>query len=164
MGDLDNSLKVRHVVARVANALNVDSLGLVIDGGRNVLGLVAVDELSGDAKAGKEDLKLIVSAAVEVGGGDNVIARVRQRRNGHELRCLAGRGSHSSNTALKRGDPLLEDVDRGTRGLSVFPSHSVWLTFHMHVDSLHDAGVDVAELLEPEEAGAVSRVIEDIAL
>ena len=68
VGDLGNSLNIRNVVPRVANALNVDGLGLVVDGGGNVLGLVAVDELGLDPEAGKEDLELVVGATVEVGG------------------------------------------------------------------------------------------------
>jgi hypothetical protein len=43
--------------------------------------------------------------------------------------------------ALERGDALLEDV-RGR---------------------VHDPGVDVAEFLEPEEAGGVGGVVEDVA-
>lgn len=37
-------------------------------------------------------------------------------------------------------------------------SRSCWLC------SLHDSGVDVAKLLEAEQAGAMGRVVEDIAL
>ena len=43
--------------------------------------------------------------------------------------------------ALERGDALLEDVRR----------------------RVHDPGVDVPELLEPEQAGGVGRVVEDVA-
>ena len=42
--------------------------------------------------------------------------------------------------AFERGDALLEDVGR----------------------RVHDAGVDVAELLKPEEAGGVVGVVEDV--
>jgi hypothetical protein len=77
VGNLDNGLEVGHVVPRVADALDVDCLGLVVDSRGKVLGLVAVDELGGDAEAGEEDLELVVSAAVQVRRRDDVVARVR---------------------------------------------------------------------------------------
>jgi hypothetical protein len=118
VGDLGNGLKLGHVVARVADALNVDGLGLVVDGGGNVLGLVALDELGRDAEAREEHLELVVGATVQVRGRDDVVARVRQRRDGHELGGLAGRGGHGSNATLESGDSLLEDVDGGAAGVS----------------------------------------------
>lgn len=46
VGDLGDGLEVGHVVARVANALYIDSLvGVVVNGGSNVLGVVSVNEL-----------------------------------------------------------------------------------------------------------------------
>lgn len=142
MRRLGNGLNVGDIIPRVADALNVHSLGLVVDGSANVLGLVAVDELGLDAQAGEEDLELVVGAAVEVGGGHDVVAGLGEGRDGDELGALArGRGQRGD-TTLESGDALLEDV-------------------HGRV---HDAAVDVAELLEAEEPRAVGRVIEGVAL
>ena len=113
VSDLGNSLKVGHVVARVTDALDVDGLGLVVNGGGNVLGLVAVDKLGGDAQAREEHLELVVGAAVEVGRGDNVVAGLGNSGNGDELRCLARRGGKGSNSSLESGDALLKDVVGG---------------------------------------------------
>jgi hypothetical protein len=113
VGHLGDGLELGHVVARVADALDVDGLGLVVDGGGDVLGPVAVDELGGDAEAREEHLELVVCAAVQVRRRHDVVARVRQRGDGHELRRLPGRGGHGGDTALERRDPLLEDVDGG---------------------------------------------------
>lgn len=110
---LDDGLKVRDVVARVADALNVNGLGLVVDGGGNVVGAVAVDELGRNAVPREQHLELVVGAAIQVGRRHDVVARVRERRDGDELRGLAGRCGHSRDAALKRGDSLLEDVDGG---------------------------------------------------
>ena len=118
MGHLGNGLELGHVVARVADALNVDGLGLVVDGGGDVGGAVARDELGVDAEAREEDLELVICAAVQVRCRHNVVARVRQGGDGHELRSLARRGRHGSDTALERGDPLLEDVDGGAGRVS----------------------------------------------
>jgi hypothetical protein len=51
VGDFCNGLKVRDVVTWVSNGLNVDSLGAVVNGCGNVIGLVAPHELGGDSQA-----------------------------------------------------------------------------------------------------------------
>lgn len=113
MSHLGNSLKVRHVVAGVSDALEVDGLCLVIDGGLNGLGVVALDELCGDAVALECDLELVVGAAVEVGGGDNVVAGLGESSEGEELSGLTRGGGQSSNAPFKGCYPLLEDIDGG---------------------------------------------------
>lgn len=138
VGDLCNGLKVGNVETGVTDSLDVNGLGLLVNGSSNVLGLVAVDKLGGDTKTGEEDLELVVGASVEVGSSDNVITDVGERGNSHKLRCLAGRRSDSGDTTLESSDTLLEYV------------HS-WV---------HDTAVDVSKLLESEETGAVGRVIE----
>ena len=114
VGGGDNGLKVGYVVARVADALDVDSFGLVVDGGGQLLGLVSVDELGGDTQTGQDDLELVIGAAVEVGGRNDVVAGVGEGRDGEELGGLAGGGGKGSDTALKGGNALLKDIDRGT--------------------------------------------------
>lgn len=113
MGNLGNSLKIGYIVLGVTNALDVDSLGLVVNGSGNGLWVVAVDKLGVDAKAGKEDLELVVGATVKVGGGDDVVASMGEGVDGNELSGLAGGGSQSSDTTLKGSYPLLEDIDSG---------------------------------------------------
>lgn len=119
VGDLGDGLEFGHVVARVTDALDVDSLGLVVDGGRDVLGAVPIDELGRDAEAREEHLELVVRAAVEVGCRDDVVATVGERRDGHELRGLAGGGSHRRDTTLEGSDSLLEDINRGAECVSL---------------------------------------------
>lgn len=87
--DLDNGLEIGHVVPGVADAFDVYGLGLVVDGGGEVGGLVAVDELGRDAEARQEYLELVVGAAVQVGCRHDVVARGRERRDRHELRGLS---------------------------------------------------------------------------
>lgn len=111
VGDLGNGLEIGNVVPGVTNALDVDGLGLVVDEGGNVLGLITVGELGLDAKAGEQDLELVVGATVEVGGGDNVVAGVSEGSDGDELGSLARGGGNSGDTALKSSYPLLEDID-----------------------------------------------------
>ena len=69
-----------------------------------------------------------------------MVAGLAQRGDGEKLGGLAGGGREGGDAALERRDALLEDVGRRVR----------------------DAGVDVTELCEAEEAGAVLGVIEDV--
>ena len=100
----------------VSNALDVDSLGLVVNCGSNVCWVVSVDKLGLDSESWEEDLELVVCASVEVRGRDDVISGVGKSCNGHELCGLAGRGGNGSNTSLEGSHSLLKDIDRGLEG------------------------------------------------
>lgn len=113
VGYLGNGLQVRYVVSRVADALEEDGLCVVVDGGGNVLGVVALDKLGGDAVALEGDLELVVGAAVEVRGGDDVVAGLGESSEGDELGCLARGGGQSSSAPFKGCYPLLKDIDGG---------------------------------------------------
>lgn len=88
MRNLGNSLQIRHVVARVADTLDVDGFGLVVNQGRNLLRVVAIDEFSLNTKTGQENLELVVGTAVQVRCGDDVVASVGERVNGDKLGTL----------------------------------------------------------------------------
>lgn len=140
MCSLGNGLKVRNIVAGVTNRLDVDSLGTVINSRGNILRLVTLNELGSDPHAWERNLELVVGAAVQVAGGDDVVSGMGEGRDGHELGGLTGGGSNGGNTTFQGCNTLLEDIDCG----------------------VHDSAVDVAELLEAEEPRAVGRVIEDV--
>lgn len=116
MRHLGDGLKVRHVVPGVPNGLDVDGLGAVVDGGRDGLGAVSLDELGIDAEAREQDLELVVGAAVQIAGGHDVVSDMGQRRDGHELGGLAGGCCHGGDTTFERGDALLKDIDGGLEG------------------------------------------------
>ena len=139
---LHNGLKVRDIVFRISDRLDIDCLRPVIDSSGDILWLIAVDEFRLDPETGKEDFELVVCAAVEVAGGDDVVPCVREGCNRHELRRLAGGGGNGGDTTFEGSDPFLENVHRG----------------------VHYPGVDVAELFEPKEACAMGRVVEDEGL
>ena len=140
VGDLGQGLEVGHVEARVADRLDVQGAGARVDGLGEVLRVVSRDELRADAEPGKGDLELVVGAPVQVAGGDDVVAVLKDRGESQELRGLAARGGEGRGSAFEGGDPLLEDV-RGR---------------------VHDPGVDVPELLEREEARPVVGVVEGV--
>jgi hypothetical protein len=70
----------------------------------------------------------------------NAVSRLRQVQQRKRLRALPAAGGHGRHPALQLGDPPLEDVGGG----------------------VHDAGVDVPELLEPEQAGRVVGPVEHV--
>ena len=81
-----NLLKVRNVVSGIANGLDIDGLGIVIDQGLEVLGIIALDKFGLDAQSWKEDLHLVVRAPIQVRRGNDVVACVCQSGKGHALR------------------------------------------------------------------------------
>lgn len=113
MRDLGDGLEIRHVVARVPNALHVDGLGLVINQGSNLLWVVAIDKLGLDAQSRQKDLELVVSATVQVRSGDDVVASMCKGINRNKLGALARRSSKSSYAAFEGCNSLLKYVDSG---------------------------------------------------
>jgi len=76
----------------------------------------------------------VVGAAVERGGGDDLVAGAGEGKDGKGLGGLARGGGQRGDSAFERGDALLKDVGGG----------------------VHQPGVDVAKLLQREEAAAWS--------
>lgn len=111
MGDLGQTLKIRDVVLWVSDALDVDSLGILVNCGGEIGWVLSLDELGGDAESWEQDLQLVVCASVEVRGGDDVVSSMCERGNGHELSSLSGCCCDCCDTALEGCDSLLEDID-----------------------------------------------------
>ena len=133
--------EVRHVQPRVADRLHVDRLRRLVDGVRERPRIVAVHEAGGDAQPPQRVLEQREGAAVEGRRGDDGIARLRQVQQRQRLRRLPAGHRHRRRAALQLRDAPLEHVGR----------------------RVHDARVDVAELLEPEQAGRVLRPVEHVA-
>ena len=93
MGYMGQGGKVRHVELGVANALHVEGLGVLIDRLPEGFGIVAFHQLDPNAQARQRHLELVVGAAIEIAGGDNVIPRLGQGAEGEKLgRLTTGRG------------------------------------------------------------------------
>lgn len=88
MSHLHDCVKVGYVVPWVTNALEIDSLCVVVDGLFEVFRFITCDKLGLDSESGKRDLQLIVGTSVEVGRADDVVARDCQSCNCHELSRL----------------------------------------------------------------------------
>lgn len=89
MSNLDNRVEIRDIVCRISDGLDIHSLGAIIDGSSNLVGVVSVDKLGGDAETRKEDLELVVGAAIEVARGYDIVAGLGESGQGQELGCLS---------------------------------------------------------------------------
>ena len=115
-------------------------LGAAVDGRAQAVEVVGIDEPHRDAQLRQRVVEQVVGAAVERSGGDDLVARRGQRDDGERLRRLARGQRQPRDAAFERGNALLEDV--GGR--------------------VHDAGVDVAELLQREQPGGMVGIVEDV--
>jgi hypothetical protein len=140
MRDLGQALYVEHVEFRVADRLGVDGFRPVVDGLLEAVVVGRVHEADGDAELRQRVVEEVVGAAVERGGRDDLVAAAGERQNCERLGGLARGEREPGRAAFERGDPLLEDICR----------------------RVHDARVDVAELLQGEEARGVVSVVEDV--
>ena len=140
MGQGSQGFEIGDVEAGVAHRLDIDGLGVLIDLGLEALRLIPIGKFDVDAQPGELNLELVVGAAVEKGGGDQVVTSLHEVGDGQKLRRLARGGGHRSHTALQRRHPLFKDIGGG----------------------VHQAGVDVPEFLQPKKIGAVLGVIEDV--
>jgi len=156
--DLCNGLEVGDVVPGVTDTLDVDGLGLVVDGSREILSLVAVHDLGMEAEPREQHLELVVGPTVEVGGGDDVVTGVHQSSDGHELCALARGGGHSGDASLQRSYSLLKDIDRRLYKIALSElCHTVNLKCRSAY--IHSTAVEESELLECEETSGTCTAI-----
>ena len=141
VGNGGDRLEVWHVETRVADRLDVDGLRLGVDRGIEFGRLGAVDELEIDAVLRQCVLEEVVRPTVKRRTGNDVIADAGKVEDGERLSRLAGADGQGPDAALESGHALFE-----------YP-----------VGGVHDPGVDVAELLQAEEAGGMVGIVEDVA-
>ena len=106
---------------------------------RNASGFCESTNFTVAAQLGQRVMEELVGAAVEVVGRYDLVAHLRDVQQGQRGRRLPGRHGQRAGAAFDRGDALLEHV--GGR--------------------VHDARVDVPELLEGKQVGRVVGVLED---
>ena len=131
--DAGDGLDVQHVDQRIAQRLAVHGAGVGADGAAEVVRVFRVDEGGLYAQAREADAELPDAAAVQRGGGDDVVAGLEDRQQRRHLRRHAGRAGQRGPAAFERSDALLQ---------------------HRH-RRIADAAVDVAEGLQVEQAGGV---------
>ena len=137
--DRGDGLDVEDVALRVADGLAEERLGVVLHQRLPGLRVVRVlDEGDRDAELGQRVVQQVVGAAVQRGGGDDVVAGLGEVQDRQRRRGLPAGHRERRDAALERGDALLERVLR----------------------RVHDPRVDVAELGQREEVGGVLGVAE----
>jgi|GEM_PF-5178849 len=136
-----NRLDIRDDAARIGQRFAPDGAGIGVDGVLDRVGIVHVDELHFPAEPLDRLSELIDRAAIELVGGDDVLARSHQREQRHDLRRVARCGGNCAHAALQRGDAFLQNGGGGVR----------------------QAGIDVADFLKAEQPGRMGRVVEDEA-
>ena len=85
MRDVGQRLEVGDVEPGVADGLDEQQPGAVVDGRADLIEVVDVDELGRDAPLGQRVLEQVVRAAIQRLGGDQVVPRARQIENGERL-------------------------------------------------------------------------------
>ena len=96
--------------------------------------IVGIDEANRNAELGQRVMEEVVGASVERGGGNDLVAGAGQGGDDERLGSLSGGGCQARDAAFQGRNALLKDVGGG----------------------VHDAGVDVAELLSPKRRAAWS--------
>ena len=131
-------LDVCHVEAGIADRLDVDRARLLVDRGLDGGEVVDGREAHRDALLRQDRVELRERPAVEVVRRDDLVAQLREVRDREVDRRRARGEGQRGRAAVERRETLLEHVVR----------------------RVHQAGVDVARLLEAEQVGAVLRVTE----
>ena len=123
----------------VADRFDVEGAGAIRDRPAEVLQVRRVDERRLDAVSWQRDREEVVRAAVEAGGRDDLVSGFQEGEDGDRFGRLSRTCCQRPDAPLERRQTLLEDVVR-------------WV---------HDARVNVAELLQAEEIRGVLGVVED---
>ena len=122
------------------NGLQINGLGVGLDGALHLCQVMGIDEGGLDAVLAQGVLQQVIAAAVDGLLGHDVVAGLGQRLNGVADGGCAGSHSQSGHAALQRCDPLLEDVLGG----------------------VGQAAIDVAGVGQAEAVGCVLAVAEHI--
>ena len=138
VGCLGQRGQIDDVARRVADALAVDRLGLVVDKGGDGFGAVILGEAHLDPETRQHVGEQGVGAAIELGCGDNVVTGGGQRLNGVGDGGGTCRDHQRGNPSFQRGHPLLQHI----------------------VGGVHDAGVDVARHRQIEQIRPVLGALE----
>lgn len=156
VADIGNGFDIGHIELRVADRLNVHGPRLVVDQISNTLRVVSLDELARDVEFLHVHAELVVRAAVQVHGGDEIVARLAHRGDGHELSGMTTGSGNGADTAFQHGHSVLED---GVGGIAHARVHVAILGPSELAGPVGGVGEVVRTgLVQGYRAGAVDRI------
>ena len=138
--DLRHRRDVEHFEPGIADGFGDHEPRVRLDRGAEAVEVARLDKGRGDAEARQRVREQIDGAAIERGGGDDVVAGVEQRGDGQMQRRHAAGGADRADAGFQRGDPLLQ---------------------HRH-RRIGDARVDVSGALQVEQRRGVVGVLEHV--
>ena len=136
--DRRDRLDVGDAAAGIGDELDEDRLGARRHRALEAADVVGVGPQHVPAKALEGVGELVDRAAIELSRGDEFVAGHQQLLQHHHLRGVARGDGKRRGAALERGDAL----------------------FQHRVGGIADAGIDVAERLQPEQRGGMVGVVE----
>ena len=140
MGDVGQALDIHHIAVGVAHGLAEDGPGAAIDAGGEIHRVVGTGEAGLQPHGGQPVGEQVVGAAVELAGGDDVVAGPADGLQAVGDGGHAGGQGEPGDAAFHLRHPLLQHRAGG----------------------VHDAAVDVALDLEIEQVGPVLGVVEGV--
>ena len=140
VGDLRDGVNVGNIAVGVAQGLQIDGLGVGLDGALHLRQIMGIHKSSGDAELGQRMGQQVEAAAVDGLLGNNVVAGLGQSLDG----VCNGRGTggqgQSRHAALQSRDALFQHILGG----------------------VGQAAVDVAGVRQAEPGRRVGGVAEDV--
>jgi hypothetical protein len=138
MGDGGNTLQIGHIQLGIADGFGVDGLRFRCNRLFQSVQIVRFHEVDLNSQTGESIVVEVVGPTVEIVHRDNLVARLGNVEERQCDRRLTARHGQGADAAVKKSDSLFENVRR----------------------RIHEAGVDVSELLEAEKVRRMVRILE----
>ena len=110
LGDLGDGVDIGDVGVGVAERLEIDDRGVVLDGPLDLFQVMGIDEGGLDAKLGERMLQQVVGTAVDGLLGDHVVTGLGKSLQGIGDGSSTGGDGKTRHAALERGNAVLEDA------------------------------------------------------
>ena len=110
LGDLGNGVDVGDVGVGVAERLEIDDRGVVLDGTLDLVQVMGIDKRGLDAKLGERVLQQVVGTTVDGLLGHHMITGLGERLQGVGDSGSTGSNGEAGHAALERGDTVLKDT------------------------------------------------------
>ena len=110
LGDLGDGVDVGDVGVGVAERLEIDDCGVVLDGTLNLVQVMGIDKRGLDAKLGERMLQQVVGATVDGLLSHHVVTGLGKCLQGIGDGSGTGGDGKTGHATLERGDTVLEDA------------------------------------------------------